>query len=83
MVAVSEAVGTERHALGNPAGLATEGNEVSRPHQAAHHCVVVLLGEEQMEEQRQEENQAFQEKQEVPGHSVRSRQETCHHPPTT
>ena len=43
MVAVSEAVGTERHALGDPAGLAPEGHEVGRPDEPAHHGVVVLL----------------------------------------
>ena len=43
VVPVSEAVGTQRHALRDTAGDATVGDEVGRPHQAAHDGVVVLL----------------------------------------
>ena len=43
VIAVAEAVRAEGHALGDAAGLAPEGHEVGRPHEAAHHRVVVLL----------------------------------------
>ena len=43
VVAVSEALGTQGHALRDPAGLTSEGDKVGSPDQAAHHGVVVLL----------------------------------------
>ena len=43
MVAVSEAIGTQRHALRDAASLASESDEVCRPDETAHDGVVVLL----------------------------------------
>ena len=43
VVPVSEAVSTQGHTLRDPTGDAAVGHEVSRPHQAAHDGVVVLL----------------------------------------
>ena len=43
VVAVSEALGAERHALGDAAGLTPERDKVGGPDEAAHDSVVVLL----------------------------------------
>ena len=43
VVAVSEALSTQRHALRDATGHASVGNKVGSPHEAAHHGVVVLL----------------------------------------
>ena len=43
VIPVPEAVGAERHALGNAASLTTECYKVSGPDEPAHDSVVVLL----------------------------------------
>ena len=43
VVAMSEALLAQWHALGDPTGLAAEGNKVCGPDQATHDGVVVLL----------------------------------------
>ena len=43
VVPVSEALGAQRHALRDPAGLTPEGHKVCGPDEAAHDGVVVLL----------------------------------------